>query len=170
MVFKDPNRCLLGIEMGNPFYSEKTQNQCLLEAARPSDLPVQDEGIPPENFGGLGLAGQSNTDAMQPTGKGRGGCSAGVMPAADDALPSGARVLKTEGKLPSGAKQSMEGSNGHVFGDDTGLQSSENDMGLQRALEVEMVDYLRQQNSKLQDEVAALKERLDKSTGFGSSS
>ena len=116
------------------------------------------------------MAGQSNTDAMQPTGKGRGGCSAGVMPAADDALPSGARVLKTEGKLPSGAKQSMEGSNGHVFGDDTGLQSSENDMGLQRALEVEMVDYLRQQNSKLQDEVAALKERLDKSTGFGSSS
>ena len=32
-----------------------------------------------------------------------------------------------------------------------------------------MIDYLRQQNSKLQDEVAALKERLEQSSGFGSS-
>ena len=63
--------------VGNPFYSEKTQNQCLIDAARPSDLPVHDDG-PTGIFGGPGMVGQSNAES-QPSGKGRGGCSAGAM-------------------------------------------------------------------------------------------
>ena len=152
--------------VGNPFYSEKTQNQCLIEAARPSGLPVHDDG-PTGIFGGPGMVGQSNAES-QPSGKGRGGCSAGAMPAVD-VQTVGTRVLKTEGKLPSGAKQSMGDSGKHGSGETNGLQQSGKDMSLERALEVELVDYLRQQNSKLQDEVAALKDRLEKSWGFGSS-
>ena len=113
--------------VGNPFYSEKTQNQCLIDAARPSDLPVHDDG-PTGIFGGPGLAGQPNAEELQPTGKGRGSCSAGVIAAADDAQPSGTRVLKTEGKLPSGAKQSMGEAGNHGSGDTNGLQQSGNDM------------------------------------------
>ena len=120
-------------------------------------------------FGGPGLAGQSNAEAGHPTGKGRGSCSAGMMPAAEEAEPRGTHVLKTEGKLPPGAKQSMGDAGNSGSGDTNGLQQSGKDMSLERALEVELVDYLRQQNSKLQDEVAALKERLEKSSGFGSS-
>ena len=90
------------------------------------------------------------------------------MPAVD-VQPAGTRVLKTEGKLPSGAKQSMGDSGKHGSGETNGLQQSGKDMSLERALEVELVDYLRQQNLKLQDEVAALKDRLEKSSGFGSS-
>ena len=114
--------------VGNPFYSEKNQTQCLIDAARPRDLPAQDDNSSTGIFGGPGLAGQPNAEELQPTGKGRGSCSAGVIAAADDAQPSGTRVLKTEGKLPSGAKQSMGEAGNHGSGDTNGLQQSGNDM------------------------------------------
>ena len=72
----------------------------------------------------------------------------------------GIRVLKTEGKLPTVATGTKGEPENLATGDGNGLQ---------RALEVEMVDFLRQQNSKLQSEVAALKEKLEKSSGAGSS-
>ena len=141
----------------NPFYSEKAKDQCRLDAARPKELPAQEEEVLAGSFSSPELAIQSNVDG-NPTGKGRGSASAGVMPR--DETEVGIRVLKTEGKLPTVAT----GTNGEpetlVTGDGNGLQ---------RALEVEMVDFLRQQNSKLQNEVAALKEKLEKSSGAGSS-
>ena len=41
--------------------------------------------------------------------------------------------------------------------------------GSSSSIPYNMVDFLRQQNSKLQNEVAALKEKLEKSSGAGSS-
>ena len=144
-----------GLEI-NPFYSQKAKDQCKLDAARPKELPAQDEEVLAGSFSSPELAIQSNVDG-NPTGKGRG-VSAGAMPM--DETEVGARVLKTEGKLPTVAT----GTNGEQKTLATGDEN-----GLQRALEVEMVDFLRQQNSKLQDEVAALKEKLEKSLGAGSS-
>ena len=43
------------------------------------------------------------------------------------------------------------------------------DGDLQRALEGELVEFLRNQNSKLLEEVAALRDKLEKSSGMGSS-
>ena len=51
----------------------------------------------------------------------------------------------------------------------TPKESGSNSNDLQRALEGELVDFLRRQNSKLQSEVAALRDRLEKSSGMGSS-
>ena len=108
------------------------------------------------SFSSPELAIQSNVDG-NPTGKGRG-VSAGVMPMNETEV--GIRVLKTEGKLPTVATGTKGEPENLATGDGNGLQ---------RALEVEMVDFLRQQNSKLQSEVAALKEKLEKSSGAGSS-
>ena len=113
----------------NPFYSEKAKDQCRLDAARPKELPAQEEEVLAGSFSSPELAIQSNVDG-NPTGKGRGSASAGVMPM--DETEVGIRVLKTEGKLPTVAT----GTNGEPETLATGDGN-----GLQRALEVEMVDF-----------------------------
>ena len=82
----------------NPFYSEKAKDQCRLDAARPKELPAQEEEVLAGSFSSPELAIQSNVDG-NPTGKGRGSASAGVMPMNETEV--GIRVLKTEGKLPT---------------------------------------------------------------------
>ena len=62
----------------NPFYSEKAKDQCRLDAARPKELPAQEEEVLAGSFSSPELAIQSNVDG-NPTGKGRGSASAGVM-------------------------------------------------------------------------------------------
>ena len=66
-----------GLEV-NPFYSEKAKDQCRLDAARPKELPAQEEEVLAGSFSSPELAIQSNVDG-NPTGKGRSvsGC---VMP------------------------------------------------------------------------------------------
>eukprot|EP00435_Cladocopium_sp_Y103_P068951 s226_g32.t1 len=101
-----------------------------------------------------------------PSGKGRGSASAGVVPEFEMLRPteSGSdSALKTEGRMPTTGS-------GEVTG--TGIGStgmSATDDSLQRALEVEMVDYLRDQNSKLLAEVAHLRGKLDSKSGVASS-
>jgi len=73
----------------NPFHSRRVQEDYLLEAARPTDLPAE----PLESH----LSGDS-FQVNGPTGKGRGNVSAGC---ADASQPTrGPMELRTEGELP----------------------------------------------------------------------
>ena len=106
---------------------------------------------------------------MDQTGKGRGGvCSTGLF---DQLRPTASgHEMKTEGAMPSEpvGTQTM----GHVKPQPSEKQSGTSDE-FQRALEGELVLFLREQNSKLLDEVANLKGMLRKSasadSGMGSS-
>ena len=84
----------------NPFYSEKVQLEMQLEANRPSDLPRRSSGaIGMEITSSSPGVGGSLQGAIGPTGKGRGGHSAGLL----DALQPtefGREPLKTQGALP----------------------------------------------------------------------
>ena len=128
----------------NPFHSEKTQTEYLLQATRPMNLP-DDTGMPIRDT--TGLAPPRSLMSEAPTGKGRGCQTAGAMPAATEPTVAGTGNMQTEGRLPGVEK----------LGDpEVSLQGDD----LQRALEVEMLDYLRGENSKLADEVAFLKGQL----------
>eukprot|EP00435_Cladocopium_sp_Y103_P028204 s2125_g7.t1 len=143
----------------NPFHSETTKNAYLLEAARPRDLPS--EGVSSGRTG-PGDVGQPHVDSTStmPSGKGRGGVSAGVMLMTDPfrSTETGSEVLRTEGRLPTeSGTRDVNGTS-----DDPATDS------LQRALEIEMVELLRQQNSKLSEEVALLRSKLESKSGVGS--
>jgi hypothetical protein len=129
----------------NPFHSEKTQSEYLLQAARPSNLP-DDSGMEHPIRDTTGFAPPRGLTSEVSTGKGRGSQTAGVMPVALETVMPGTG-LQTEGRLPGVEK----------LGDpEVSLQGND----LQRALEVEMLDYLRGENSKLADEVAFLRGQL----------
>eukprot|EP00435_Cladocopium_sp_Y103_P017061 s854_g4.t1 len=139
----------------NPFWSERTQEDAVLESSRPSTLPVLD-GI------NTGVGSQAFSLSTGPTGKGRGGSSAGMLEPLRSTV-DGRDDWKTEGVMPSGADvpqvpQTMGPVNPPRV--EPGQGSTDD---LQRALEAEMVNFLREQNSKLQGEVAALRSQLDKS-------
>ena len=153
----------------NPFHSKRVQRDCLLEASRPLDLPFG-EGISDRSMdSSVGTGNPLQNHSMGPTGKGRGGMSTGLFDEQrSTALGS---EMRTEGKMPVEpiGRQTM----GHVK-PQTLDEGDENPDGLQRALEGELVNFLRQQNSKLLDEVANLRGLLEKSTaqvdsGVGSS-
>jgi len=147
------NDCLV-----NPFHSEKVQTEYLLHAARPSNLPDvsgMDMEQPVQDASRLAPPRSLMTDA--PTGKGRGCQTAGAMPTAMEPTVAGSGNMQTEGRLPGVEK---------LGSPEVSLQGDD----LQRALEVEMLDYLRGENSKLTDEVAFLRGQLKLKSGGNTAS
>ena len=150
-----------GVVHSNPWYSEKAKEECRLQAMRPMDLPMSPDGgdsmlDPLQSSAGDG--GQPFQVAVGPTGKGRG-CSSADEPMLQRPTDKDCGNLRTEGAMPVGevAKRSM-GSVSQVAGSSAGDRNAE---GLQRALEGELVNFLKQQNSMLMDELATLKTKLE---------
>ena len=129
-----------------------------LAANRPVDLPAEsgDEGKPVQN----GASGLGSLPSMQfgVTGKGRGGTSASMLEIEPPRPTVGKQPKRSEGVMPSESEKKTMGPVGNLQDDDDKSGDS-----LQRALEGEMVDLLRQQNSVLLEEVANLRRLLGKS-------
>lgn len=169
--------------VGNPFYSEKVQQDLILAATRPMDLPS-----PPSTEGKLPLHDVPvETPVMRSdgnTGKGRGGgepaggSKAFVTPESKrgcEENEGGAKSVKlhqTQGAMPTtSVDETMEGGKSmgtipHVKVDGQNADGVEavasrtaDDDGLQRVLEREMVEHLQQQNQMLIDEIAALRKQ-----------
>ena len=154
-----------GTGLVNPFYSERLQQEIALRERRPRHLPEEDEGrVPPVQ------------DGRPPTGKGRGGDETGLFatppslerPAVFGRQPTG---MQSQGAMPMETPPTgqqtmgaMHGSEGHE-----GVGMNEKNVGsvrpavdeLQRDLEVELVDFLRQQNAQLMMQVSDLKTALE---------
>ena len=142
----------------NPWYSDKVKDQCLLDAARPSDLPT-DEGYGDLSHSHPGFAAAQRDGQSGPTGKGRGSSSAGMLSALEPTVDVSGPLF-SEGKLPEeGGVRSM----GPV--EKPKKQSgAEGVDSLQRELEGELVAFLRTQNSKLMEELQSLKDKLEKTS------
>ena len=136
----------------------KAKAECALAAHRPVDLPAEsgDEGKPVQN----GASGLGSLPSMQfgVTGKGRGGNSAGMLEMEPPRSTVGKQPKRSEGVMPGESEKKTMGPVGNLKDDDDKSGDS-----LQRALEGEMVDLLRQQNSVLLEEVANLRLLLEKS-------
>ena len=152
--------------MVNPFHSEKVQAECLLEASRPRSLPVLDGGMGPQGVAVSEKRDQSDASAL-PTGKGRGGFSANEVPDAAGPTVNEQNALRTEGRMQGcddpvwsqGQVKDPVWSQGRVkSAGSSGMDESSD--GLQRALEGELVEFLRSQNSKLMQELECLKGQL----------
>ena len=134
----------------NPFYSQKLQEEIKVEAARPRCLP----SIEPSPAAALHDAGEMSQCAMEPSGKGRGGTGMFETPSSWNAgrpVVYGPRQpphgIQSQGSMPSDqAPQTMCNVATHV-------EKDEKVDDLQRELEVELVEFLKQQNSKLMEEV-----------------
>ena len=122
----------------NPWYSDRAKTECLLQASRPSTLPFDGDEVRPPLQSLFRADVPPRPAAKMPTGKGRGVQSAGALPADARLEGEGHSTLRTEGRLPD--------SDANGVGS---LKGEEKVDGLQRALEVEMVHYLRGENSKL---------------------
>ena len=165
----EPNELLLGIlameagrsqsmpvgdrnmEVVNPFHSEKVQAECLLEASRPRSLPVLDGGMGPQGVAVSGKRDQSDASATAKLGKGRGGFSANEVPdAAGPTVNEKQNALRTEGRM-QGCDDPVLSQGQVKSAGSSGMDESSD--GLQRALEGELVEFLRSQNSKLMQRV-----------------
>ena len=145
----------------NPFHSQRVQDGYLLDAARPMDLPMSpDDSLLAEPLRNLGATEPLGQVSQGPTGKGRVSMSAGMM---DTELPGSTRGLedrRTEGKLPedgAGVKTM-----GPVNGPTGRLEPQRDSEELQCALEGELVEFLRNQNSILMNELATLRDMVEK--------
>ena len=141
--------------LGNPFWSQRVQDEVALEARRPTDLPM---GVECEASSTGALEGSHQLPSM-PSGKGKGDS------VADDKLrrkPTEHRHgrMRTEGLMPGDGSglQTM----GSVQQSSMRDERDENVDDLQRALEGELVGFLKAQNSKLMSELADLKSQLRK--------
>ena len=143
---------------GNPFYSDRVQDQMRLEAARPRALPqtpLTGDGMEsqPIQNGSNQVVNNGLLASLDGSGKGRGVQSAGAMPEPTQPLPTeGQRSLQTEGRMPDAEVSRKPESPGD---------------GLQRAVEGELVDFLRQQNAQLMEELSALRTKVDRNQGPG---
>ena len=150
----------------NPFYSEKVRSEMHLEAARPLDLPKGSTDRfnmePVQSSPGVESQPQR---VVGPTGKGRGGHSAGLLDALQP-TESGLGSLRTEGELPVEDGLRTMGPVGPVEPPKKSTGKTD-DGDLQRALEGELVNFLRCQNSKLLAEVASLRDKLEKNIRDG---
>ena len=152
----------------NPFHSEKAQREHMLAANRPRELP--------ELSPGSDVAPLRNDSWI---GKGRGGQSSGrvacfVTPPSNPSVCSGdgdetgQRAKQTEGRMPDEAT----GSTGLMKDVKHQLESESSSVdSLQRALEIEIVQQLREQNARLLEELAQLRQsKSSPVSGDGSSS
>ena len=142
----------------NPFYSDRVRAECFLESTRPrDDLPtgLDDENMDPLQVSPSGMAEQSS-QAM--SGKGRGGGATGEF-VPRRPVESLGNELKTEGTMPMGdAGKTM----GRVMRPSGSGELKHGVDGFQRALEGELVDFLRKQNSELLSELSYLRGKLEK--------
>ena len=152
--------------VGNAFYSEKIQRELALQAARAMGLPESsfDGGLPIQQ--GIETQGRmpDGPTATEVTGKGRGEASSGAMAftpveSAGPTVTGQVEPKRTEGRVPVSDE---------VFHQDAvkrGYKPVENSPqpgSLQRALEGEIVDLLRDQNAKLLSEVVFLRQQVEK--------
>eukprot|EP00435_Cladocopium_sp_Y103_P018020 s4138_g4.t1 len=148
-----------GLSAVNPFHSERVQRECIIEAHRPRDLPEQSPGsdlAPLRDYGriGKGRGGQGSLS-------GRRACF--VTPPSnrisgsdgEDAV-CGAGTRQTEGKMPMENEVTVK-SKGNLENSHDDVEGSSDD-SLQRALEVEIVNQLREQNSQLLAELDRLRQ------------
>ena len=142
---------------GNPFYSQKAQDECVLQASRPQGLPTDqmsdDVGPPLPSLSGR--AAQFEQVSTEQTGKGRGGSSAGLLYESRPTV-EGRGGARTEGLMPPDDGRQTMGSVSN-----TQMEGKLNGDELQRALEGELVAFLREQNSKLMNDVEFLKGKLE---------
>ena len=149
-----PSRGLSSLDTGwngNPFYSLKTQREFALQAHRPVDLPTDGESEREPLNDTFGVAGQSHQSSMLPTGKGRGsGATDGLLQKQPSVKGHG--EMRTECRLPDDhlGIQTMGSVKTTIMGGDQHERVERVD-GLQRALESELVDFLRTQNSMLME-------------------
>ena len=158
-----------GLHAGiNPFHSEKVQGEYMLAANRPRDLPELSPGsdaLPLRNDIqiGKGRGGQSSgrvacfvTPPSKPSGRG-GGDDAGLgVKQTEGRMPDEHEVNEVKDRNMDGLKQQHESE----------IPSSES---LQRALELEIVQQLREQNALLLAEVERYRQ-LKGSAASGDSS
>ena len=148
---------------GNPFYSERLQGELRLLAMRPRELP--DDGAQP--VADAGLCGSD----VEANGKSRGDGT--VMFKTPSSWKEACRPvtygppgtyqqlgLQSQGMMPREPVMAVPQTMGVMKQPDQQAESSGADE-LQRALEGELVDFLRQQNSKLSKEVAELKSAVE---------
>ena len=161
----------------NPWWSDKVKREAILRSKRPEDLPVPADGDLEDEVEAV----QDGSTAC--SGKGRGVTSLGgsvgarlftTPPSARseiDGRPSG-RGKQTDGIMPPSESSSGPSSHGrasmgplppkHRPPREPDREKEDQD-SLQRALEAEMVQFLREQNTQLWDELERLKKHQSKS-------
>ena len=139
----------------NPFWSQKVQDECRLQASRPSALPVDGSWNERPDEAIAGGSVQFHQSSAESTGKGRGGAARDGS-GTPFSTEHGSDEMRTEGRMP--------GCDGPVLSQgkvkSAGNSAEESSDGLQRALEGELVEFLRCQNSKLMQELECLKGQL----------
>ena len=169
----------------NPWWSDRCKREALLRYARPEDLPVPHDGddsdlleTQGDRVGGCGkgrgvsaLEGGGNGLFVTPPsrreeeedrGRGGGKRTHGAMPEMVREA-KGRQPARTMGPMPP----TPENPGSEVSKDQGERRAKEHHDGLQRALEAEMVTFLKEQNAVLMAEVAELR-RLRASDGVSS--
>ena len=162
----------------NPFWSKRLQDEIILRQKRPENLPIptDDEDLEMETVQDMGTGhgmgsgrGVSTTTGGRmyvtppshgdPTGKGQVGLrrSEGVLPGEETTAPS-KTSRQTMGPMPPKGVPT-----GPVKVHKASVRGDEED-GIQRALEAEMVTFLREQNEQLTEELARLRRQMTKVT------
>ena len=144
----------------NPFYSDKVQSELRLQELRPGNLPADGSDGESSFLAPLsGSAAQKNPERLfEPTGKGRGGSATGMLGSLQSTEYGNSRMM-SEGEMP---RESDSLKTMGMVRNQRKVQQHGSPDGLQRALEGEMVNMLRQQNSKLMDELQFLRAKLEK--------
>eukprot|EP00435_Cladocopium_sp_Y103_P040732 s1132_g11.t1 len=145
------------VVQSNPFWSDKVKGDLEIRAARPRELPrtpveVEVEGMTVERPTGV-KPGKGR--GGQPTGAGRG-CYVTPPSNWQSSEPNSAVPLegnRTEGVMPPSGDRFFLKSMGRIPVDDDELPPGD----LQRALEAEIVNHLRTQNTQLMDELERLR-------------
>ena len=143
----------------NPFWSERVQQEVWLQHHRPEDLPVphddgdlEEGGLTGGTGKGRGLSTGGRVYATPATrlrgGHGAGKRSKGRMSSGDMADEPVPGPCKSMGPMPPEHVQAKP-RRGH-----------ESEGNLQRALEAEMVTFLREQNDHLRLELEEMKKKL----------
>ena len=158
----------------NPFYSSRAVEECMLHAARPSHLPNVSSVDGSLLAIRTGMPSPPQCPPSELTGKGRG--TGSVEPQRSTECFNGQRTEvrmpaevghQTEGRMPTVTGHATMGSG---YGNEQPQQQGNEDSEtLQRALERDLVELLRQQNSKLMDELSYLRGQLDRRSGVTSS-
>eukprot|EP00435_Cladocopium_sp_Y103_P053777 s587_g17.t1 len=150
----------------NPFWSQRAQQDAVLRASRPLGLPEQSPALSAEPL-------HDDRDAGLCIGKGRGGGLAFGKPNSFETPPSKTDVLQGERVCPKKTEGRMPGDDDLSLGKTTEGRKNptvaDPHMELQRALEAEVVNHLRVQNSQLMEELDRLRSMMSQ-TGNGSNS
>ena len=146
----------------NPFYSERLRQELVLRSQRPEHLPAEeDEGrVPPVQNGRKGRGGDGTGLFATPPSLER--------PTVFGQQPTG---MQSQGAMPMETPPTVQQTMGAMHGSERHEEVGMNEKNvgsvrpavdeLQRDLEVELVDFLRQQNAQLMMQVSDLKTALE---------